>query len=88
MKVRTHHNHDPSGAITPKTRWRLYAGNPLAPLRRKQIGSYTPEIDTYRSDEDLDTIMYELLGNIASEADDRNCFSESDACLEGSDRQW
>ena len=42
----------------------------------------------YRSDEDLDTIMYELLGNIASEADDRNCFSESDACLEGSDRQW
>ena len=45
MKVRTHHNRYPSGAITPKTRWRLYAGNPLAPLRRKQIGSYTPEID-------------------------------------------
>ena len=48
MKVRTHYNHDPSGAITPKTRWHLYAGNPLAPLRRKQIGSYTPEIDSWR----------------------------------------
>ena len=49
MKVRTHHNRYPSGAITPKTNWRLYAGNPLAPLRRKQIGSYTPEIDSIPS---------------------------------------
>jgi hypothetical protein len=32
--------------------------------------------------------MYELPGDIASEADDRNCFLESDACMEGADRRW
>lgn len=42
----------------------------------------------YRTDEDLDKTMDELLGEIASEADLHNCFSESDAHLEGSDRSW
>lgn len=32
--------------------------------------------------------MYELLSDIASEADDRNCFSESDARMVGTDRHW
>lgn len=33
----------------------------------------------YSSDDDLDKRMHELLGDISSEADDRHCFSESDA---------
>jgi hypothetical protein len=40
----------------------------------------------HRSDEDLDKVMDELLG--ASEADGHNCFSESEWCLEGTDRHW
>jgi DNA invertase Pin-like site-specific DNA recombinase len=43
----------------------------------------------YRTDEDLDRTMEDLLQHIASEADLRNCFSESKAQLEGSDdRTW
>jgi hypothetical protein len=43
----------------------------------------------YRTDEELDKSMEDLLQHIASEADFRNCFSESDAQLEGSDdRTW
>ena len=38
------------GAITPTTPWRLYAGNPLAPIRRKFLGSYVPEDDTVHAD--------------------------------------
>lgn len=55
--------------------------------KRMPRGEYALTVP-YRTDEDLDTVMYELLGDIASEADDRNCFSESDARLEGSDRHW
>lgn len=55
--------------------------------KRMSSGEYALTVP-YRSDEDLNTVMYELLGDIASEADDRNCFSESDARLEGSDRHW
>jgi len=36
----------PTGSITPKTQWLLYAGNPVASLCRKRIGSYVPEDDT------------------------------------------
>ena len=42
----------------------------------------------YSSDDDLDKRMHELLGDISSEADDRQCFSESDARMEGTDRHW
>jgi DNA invertase Pin-like site-specific DNA recombinase len=42
----------------------------------------------FSDDGDLDNRMHELLGDIASEADDRNCFSESDARMEGADRCW
>jgi hypothetical protein len=42
----------------------------------------------YSADDELDEIMDELLGDIAMEADDRHCFSESEARLEGSDRSW
>jgi DNA invertase Pin-like site-specific DNA recombinase len=43
----------------------------------------------YRTDADLDKTMEDLLHHIAFEADLRNCFSESNAQLEGSeDRTW
>lgn len=50
-------------------------------------GEYVLKVP-YNSDDDLDKRMYELLGDISSEADDRHCFSESDARMEGTDRQW
>lgn len=42
----------------------------------------------YSSDDHLDQRMHELLGDIASQADDRHCFSESEARMEGTDRDW
>ncbi len=42
----------------------------------------------YSNDDPLDKRMYELLGDIASEANDCNCFSESHARMEGTDRHW
>jgi DNA invertase Pin-like site-specific DNA recombinase len=42
----------------------------------------------YSSDEDLDRRMNDLLRDIASTAEGRNCFTEGDARLEGSDRSW
>jgi hypothetical protein len=43
MKVRTLCSRRPSGAITPKNYWRLYAENAVAPLRRKSGGAITPK---------------------------------------------
>jgi len=43
---------------------------------------------SYRTDPDLDKLMDDLLREIAWEADRGNCFSESEACLEGTDRRW
>ncbi|MEX3614017.1 MAG: recombinase family protein, partial [Burkholderia gladioli] len=54
---------------------------------RQPNGDYVLKV-SYSSDDDLDKRMHELLGDISSEADDRNCFSESDARMEGSDRHW
>ncbi len=42
----------------------------------------------YRSDEELDRTMKDLLQHIGFEADLRNCFSESSASLQNSDRSW
>lgn len=58
-----------------------YAAKPLS------SGEYELKVP-YSSDEDLDQQMYELLSGIASEADDRNCFSESDARMEGTNKHW
>ena len=55
--------------------------------QRLPSGEYELKV-CYSSDDDLDQRMHELLGGIANEADDRNCFSESDARMEGSDRYW
>jgi len=50
-------------------------------------GEYALKIP-YRMDDDLDKTMDQLLGEIAREAGLHNCFSESEACLEGADRSW
>ena len=42
----------------------------------------------YSNDDALDKRMHELLGDIASKADGHNCFSESNARMEGTDRHW
>jgi hypothetical protein len=55
--------------------------------RRLPGGEYELTVP-YSRDEDLDQTMEELLGDIASQADDRNCFSESDAHLSDADRHW
>lgn len=42
----------------------------------------------YNCDDDLGKRMYELQDDISSEANDRPCFLESDARMEGADRHW
>jgi len=54
---------------------------------RLPSGEYVLKVP-YSSDDDLDQRIHELLGDISSEADDRHCFSESDARMEGTDRHW
>jgi integrase len=55
--------------------------------KRLASGEYELKVP-YRADDELDETMDELLGDIAMEAGDRHCFSESEARLEGSDRSW
>ncbi|MEO7208587.1 MAG: resolvase-like protein [Steroidobacteraceae bacterium] len=43
--------------------------------KQRPNGEYELRVP-YSSEEDLDETMYELLGDIASQADDRHCFSE------------
>jgi hypothetical protein len=56
-------------------------------VQRRPGGEYALTVP-YSSDGDLDKTMDELLGNISSEANDRNCFSKNDAHMEGLDRHW
>ena len=55
--------------------------------RQTPNGEYELQVP-YSSDEELDETMYDLLSDIADQADDRHCFSESDARMVGTDRQW
>ena len=55
--------------------------------KRLPSGEYELKVP-YGSDDDLDQRMNELLGDISSQADDRHCFSESEARMEGTDRCW
>jgi DNA invertase Pin-like site-specific DNA recombinase len=55
--------------------------------KRRPNGEYELKIP-YDGDEDLDSIVNELLSDIACDADDRHCFSESEARMEGADRHW
>ena len=43
---------------------------------------------SYRTDQDLDDLMDDLLFEIAGEAQLSGCFSETEARLEGTDRHW
>lgn len=54
---------------------------------RRPNGEYELKVP-YDTDEELDEAVNELLTDIASGADDRHCFSESDAHMEGTDRHW
>ena len=42
----------------------------------------------YENDKDLDTIIYDILAEMDSAADMRNCFIETDVTAVGSDRSW
>ncbi len=42
----------------------------------------------YRTDQDLDDLMDDLLFEISGEAQMRECFSETEARLEGTNRRW
>ena len=43
---------------------------------------------SYRSEQDLDELMDDLLFEISGEAQMSGCYSETEARMEGSDRQW
>ncbi|MDA8453102.1 recombinase family protein [Acidovorax sp. NCPPB 3859] len=53
--------------------------------KRRPNGEYELKVP-YDTDEDLDEVVSELLSDIACDADDRHCFSESEARMEGTDR--
>jgi len=55
--------------------------------RRRPNGEYELKVP-YDTDEDLDEAVSELLSDIACDAGDRHCFSESEARMEGTDRHW
>ena len=63
-----------------------YCLPPYEALRRSS-GEYALQVP-YCSDAALDQIVSDLLEDIAREADMCNCFSESNAQLEGTDRCW
>ena len=55
--------------------------------KQRPNGDYTLRIP-YDSDTNLDNIVNELLNDIAREAEDRHCFSESEAHMKGTERYW
>ncbi|WP_045226966.1 recombinase family protein [Methyloterricola oryzae] len=55
--------------------------------KRRPNGEYELKVP-YANDKELDEAMNELLSDIANDADDRHCFSESEARMEGTDRHW
>lgn len=61
----------------------------LEPYGMKQLepGHYELTIP-YRSEDELDKTVHDLLTEISQEADMRNCFIEADAWEEGTERRW
>ena len=55
--------------------------------QRRSNGEYELKVP-YDCDAELDDTVNELLSDIASGADDRHCFSESEVHMEGTDRYW
>jgi hypothetical protein len=61
----------------------------LAPYGATRLPSGEHQLKlSYRTDQDLDDLMDDLLFEISGEAQMRNCFSETEARLEGTDRRW
>lgn len=56
-------------------------------VKRLETGHYELSIP-YRSDDELDKTVHDLLTEISQEADMRNCFAEMDAWEEGTERRW
>jgi ATP-dependent exoDNAse (exonuclease V) beta subunit len=54
---------------------------------RLPSGDYSLKI-AYRSREELDEIINELLSDISSEADMRHCYIEAEAWENGTDYRW
>lgn len=56
-------------------------------MKRLETGHY--ELSTpYRSDDELDKAVHDLLIEISQEADIRNCFVEMGAWEDGTERRW
>jgi hypothetical protein len=58
-----------------------------AVIRGGRANEYELTIE-YADDEDLDRVVYDLLREISSTADLRNCFVETDVREIGSERRW
>ncbi|WP_455423983.1 hypothetical protein [Azorhizophilus paspali] len=56
-------------------------------MKRLETGHYGLTIP-YRSDDELDKTMHDLLTEISQEVDMRNCFVEMDTWEEGTERRW
>jgi predicted transcriptional regulator len=56
-------------------------------VKRLESGNYELTVP-YQSDEELDKAVYDLLTEISQEAEMRNCFIETDAWEEGTERRW
>ncbi len=52
-----------------------------------RTGEYELKIP-YRTDEELDQTLYDLMREMDNEADLRYCFTESSASMPGTDRSW
>ncbi len=70
--------------------WLCFTRIPADPqydATRRPNGEYELKVP-YDTDEELDEAVNDLLTDIACGADDRHCFSESHARMEGTDRHW
>lgn len=56
-------------------------------MKRLETGHYELAIP-YRSDDELDKTVHDLLTEISQEAEMRNCFIEANAWEEGTERRW
>lgn len=56
-------------------------------MKRLESGNYELVIP-YRSDDELNKTVHDLLTEISQQADMRNCFIEADAWEEGTERRW
>ncbi len=61
----------------------------LTPYGATRLPSGEHRLDlTYRADKDLDELVDDLLFEISGEAQMLDCYSETEARLEGTDRRW